>query len=668
VVRHDDTAQDNNATAARGEADMKRSMACCVTGLLCAVAAGGSSDGDWPNYGRTPGGDRHSPLAQIDRGNVASLELAWEYRTGEAGLQTGQPTALEATPLVIDGRLYLSTPLGKVIALDPVTGKSLWVRDLQVRRERGFGDWVSRGVSYWSDSKTANPKPCDRRLVVATIDARLVEIDAVLGELCLSFGAGGVVDLVPGLRNKQSYGDEYEQTSPPAIIGDLIVVGSAIADNNSNVGATGEVRAFDVRTGALRWTWYPVPQDPADPGYATWKGSAGIRTGGANTWSIIAADPKRDLVFLPTTSPAVDYYGVTRLGDNRYANSVVALHAGTGRIAWHFQTVHHDLWDYDNAAPPALVTLPDGRDAVLQGTKTAQLFVLDRATGAPLFPVEERAVPKSDVAGEVTSPTQPLSALSTGFRRLTDADIWGASPEDLAECRARFAALRYDGPFTPPSERGSIMLPANFGGSHWGGVAYDSGRGIAIVPNNRLAAVVTLIPREKWKVMKEKLTQGERVGKEFTDMQGTPYVMQRETWLSSRRSPCTAPPFGSLTAISLKTGRTLWDVPLGTDEGLDKIGLPRLPAASGMVNLGGAFTTASGLVFIGATLDAYVRAFDVETGRELWKYKLPAGGKATPMTYLGADGRQYVVISAGGDGKVWGKADSVMAFALPKKP
>lgn len=647
---------------------MKRSMACCITSLLCAAASAASSEGDWPNYGRTPGGDRHSPLAQIDRGNVARLELAWEYKTGEAGLRTGQPTALEATPLVIDGRLFLSTPLGQVIALDPVTGKRLWVRDLQVKRERGFGDWVSRGVSYWSDSKVANPRPCDRRLVVATIDARLVEIDPVLGELCPSFGAGGVVDLVPGLRNKQSYGDEYEQTSPPAIIGDLIVVGSAIADNNSNVGATGEVRAFDARTGALHWTWYPVPQDAADPGFATWKGSAGVRTGGANTWSIIAADPKRDLVFLPTTSPAVDYYGVTRLGDNRYANSVVALHAGTGRIAWHFQTVHHDLWDYDNAAPPALVTLPDGRDAVLQGTKTAQLFVLDRETGKPLFPVEERAVPKSDVPGEETSPTQPLSALSTGFRMLTGKDVWGATPADLAECRARFAALRYDGPFTPPSERGSIMLPANFGGAHWGGVAYDSGRGIAVVPNNRLAAVVTLIPREKWKAMKETLTQGERVGKEFTDMQGTPYVMQRETWLSSRRSPCTAPPFGTLTAISLKTGKTLWDVPLGTDEGLDKIGLPKLPADSGMVNLGGAFTTASGLVFIGATLDAYVRAFDVETGRELWKYKLPAGGKATPMTYLGADGRQYVVISAGGDGKVWGKADSVLAFALPKKP
>jgi quinoprotein glucose dehydrogenase len=468
------------------------------------------------------------------------------------------------------------------------------------------------------------------------------------------------------LRNKQSYGDEYEQTSPPAVIGDLIVVGSAIADNNSNVGATGEVRAFDARTGALRWTWYPVPQDPADPGFATWKGAAGIRTGGANTWSIIAADPKRGLVFLPTTSPAVDYYGVTRLGDNRYANSVVALHAATGRIAWHFQTVHHDLWDYDNAGPAGA-----GHAAGRQGRRAAGNQ--DRAAvragsrhGRPLFPVEERAVPKSDVAGEETSPTQPLSALSTGFRTLTDQDIWGATPEDLAECRARFATLRYEGPFTPPSERGTVMLPANIGGSHWGGVAYDSGRGIAVVPNNRLAAVVTLIPREKWQVMKEKLTQGERVGKEFTDMQGTPYVMQRETWLSSRRSPCTAPPFGTLTAISLKTGKTLWDVPLGTDEGLDKIGLPKLPANSGMVNLGGAFTTASGLVFIGSTLDAYVRAFDVETGRELWKYKLPAGGKATPMTYLGADGRQYVVISAGGDGKVWGKADSVMAFALPK--
>ena len=643
---------------------MKTSLACFLAGLLGAFPAA-AADGDWPNYGRTPGGDRHSPLAQINRDNVAKLTLAWEYKTGEAAIETGNPTALETTPLVVDGVMYISTPLGKIAALDPLSGKEKWTHQFKINHKRYFGDWVTRGVSYWRDEKSSGT--CSRRVIVATIDARLAALDAGTGKLCSGFGKGGVVDLVATLRNKQSYGDEYEQTSPPAIINDLIVVGSAVADNNSTTGASGEVRGFDARNGALRWTWSPVPQDPKDPAYESWKGSAGNRTGGANTWSIIAADPKRDLVFLPTTSPAVDYYGVTRLGDNRYANSVVALRASTGQLAWHFQTVHHDLWDYDNAAPPALVTLPNGKDAVLQGTKTAQLFVLDRETGAPLFPVEEKPFPKSDVPGEVTSPTQPMSSLSFGFRTLSPGDIWGASPEDLAECRARFATLRYDGPFTPPSEKGTVMVPANIGGSHWGGVTYDSERGIVVVPNNRLAAIVKLIPREQWKVMREKLTQGERVGKEFTDMQGTPYVMQRETWLSSRRSPCTAPPFGSLTAISLKTGATLWDVPFGTDEGLDKIGLPKLPAGSGMANLGGPISTSGGLVFIGATLDAYLRAFDVETGRELWKYRLPAGGKATPMTYLGADGRQYVVVSAGGDGKSWGKADSIMAFALPKE-
>ncbi|HET7810073.1 MAG TPA: pyrroloquinoline quinone-dependent dehydrogenase [Steroidobacteraceae bacterium] len=638
-----------------------------VASFTAAALAAEPAAGDWPNYGRTPGGERHSPLDQINRGNVAKLALAWEFRTGEAGEQTGNPTALETTPLAVDGALYVSTPLGKVVALDPVTGKPRWARDLAVSRQRGFGDWVTRGVSFWRDEQAKDDTECAQRIVVATIDARLVALDARDGHLCGKFGRDGVVDLVATLRNKQSYGDEYEQTSPPAIIDDLIVVGSAIADNNSTVGASGEVRAFDARTGALRWTWNPVPQDPKDPAFASWQGAAGTRSGGANTWSIIAADPKRGLVFLPTTSPAVDYYGVTRLGDNHYANSLVALEAATGKLAWHFQTVHHDLWDYDNAAPPALITLPDGRDAVVQGTKTAQLFVLDRSTGKPLFPVTEVPVPKSDVPGEVTSPTQPLSVLSVGFRTFSEKDVWGATPEDLAECRARFATLRYDGPFTPPSERGTVMLPANIGGVHWGGVAYDPVHGILVVPDNRLAAVVTLIPRGKWATMKEKLTPGERVGKEFTDMQGTPYIMQRETWLSSRRSPCTAPPFGTLSGISLYTGVTVWQVPLGTGEGLDRIGIPKLPEGSGMANLGGPITTAGGLVFIGATLDAGFRAFDVETGRELWKYKLPAGGKATPMTYLGADGRQYVVISAGGDGKAWGKADSIMAFALPRE-
>jgi quinoprotein glucose dehydrogenase len=643
-----------------------KSIAVLLSLTLAGAAAAAPGEGDWPNYGRTPGGDRHSPLRQITRENVATLKPAWEYRTGEAGVQTGNPTALEATPLVIDGVMYLATPLGKVIALDPVSGKQLWAREIEVQRKRAFGDWVNRGVSFWKDSKARPGTACAARVIMGVIDARLVELDARTGQFCEGFGKRGIVNLLEGVRNKQSYGDEYEQTSPPAVIGDILVVGSAIADNNSSTGSTGEVRAFDARSGALRWTWHPVPQDPADPAYGSWQGAEAHRSGGANTWSIIAADPKRDLVFLPTTSPAVDYYGGTRLGDNRYANSLVALRASTGKLVWHFQTIHHDLWDYDNAAPPALITLPDGREAVVQATKSAQLFVLDRATGAPLFPVEERPVPKSDVPGEVAAATQPFSALQFGMRTLSADDIWGATPEDLAECRARFATLRYDGPFTPPSEKGTVMVPANIGGAHWGGVSYDRERGIVVVPNNRLAAVVKLIPRETWKVMREKLTSGERVGKEFTDMQGTPYIMQRETWLSSRRSPCTAPPFGNLTAFSLKTGKIVWDVPLGTSEGLERIGIPALPPDTGMANLGGAITTAGGLVFIGSTLDAYVRAFDIDSGKELWKARLPAGGKATPMTYLGKDGRQYLVISAGGDGKAWGKADSVMAFALPE--
>ena len=276
----------------------------------------------------------------------------------------------------------------------------------------------------------------------------MVALDATNGKFCRDFGKGGEIDLVPLLRNKQSYGDEYEQTSPPAVIGDLIVVGSAIADNNSTVGATGEVRAFDTRTGALRWTWDPVPQDPADPAYKTWAGAAAHRTGGANTWSIIAADPARSR--LPADlEPQCRLLRRHAPGRQPLRQLGSRAARATGKVVWHFQTVHHDLWDYDNASPPALITLPDGRAAVLQGTKTAQLFVLDRETGAPLFPVEERAVPTSDIPGEVTSPTQPLSSLSTGFRTLTKDDIWGATPEDLTECRARYAGLRNDGPFTP---------------------------------------------------------------------------------------------------------------------------------------------------------------------------------------------------------------------------
>ena len=628
------------------------------------------TDGDWPAYGRTALGDRHSPLRDIDRSNVSRLEVAWRYHTGETAdsFATHAPTALEATPLVVGGTLYFATPLGRVIALDPVSGAERWTFDPHVDRMTHFGDFANRGVSYWRDESRPATAVCAQRIFVATIDTRLIALDARDGHPCADFGRAGEVQLRTGLRNAPEGASEYEETSPPAVVNGVIVVGSAVADNGRINAASGEVRAFDARSGALRWTWDPVPQDSSDAGYKTWIGPNARRTGAANAWSAIAADPARDLVFVPTGSASVDYYGGERKGQNLYANSIVALRASTGAMVWSFQTVHHDLWDYDNASPPAVVTIrQNGRDvlAVMQATKTGQLFVLDRETGAPLFPVTERPVPRSDIAGEEAWPTQPLSALpALSPQSITLDQIWGSTPEDLAWCRTRAASLRNDGTFTPPSERGSLIIPSNVGGAHWGGVAWDPEHEIIVAPTNRIAAVITLIPRGSYEAVRAKETKGERIGLEYTDMHGTPYWMKREVFLSPGGSPCTPPPFGALVGISLRTGRVAWSTPLGTTEGLEKIGLHVPSDIKGMINLGGAITTASGLVFIGATVDSYVRAFDVETGTELWKSKLPAGGKATPMTYRGADGRQYVVIAAGGDGKAWGKSDEIVAFAL----
>ena len=629
-------------------------------------------DGDWAAYGRTALGDRYSPLRDIDRSNVTQLEVAWRYHTGEMApaYATRAPTALEATPIVVGGTMYLATPIGRVIALDPVTGAERWTFDPHVNRATWFGDFANRGVSYWKDDTRALGAGCAERIFVATIDTRLIALDARSGTPCAEFGVAGEVQLKNGLRNAPRDASEYEETSPPAIVNGLVVVGSAVADNGRIDAASGEVRAFDARTGALRWTWDPVPQDPADPGYATWTGPNARRTGAANAWSVIAVDPARDLVFVPTGSASVDYYGGERKGQNLYANSIVALRASTGRIVWHFQTVHHDLWDYDNASPPSLVTVRHGgRDvpAVIQATKTGQLFVLDRETGVPLFPVTERPVPASDVPGEEAWPTQPASALpALSPQSLALDDVWGATAEDRAWCRARAAALRNDGPFTPPSERGSLIVPSNVGGAHWGGVAWDAEHDVVIVPTNRIAALITLIPRASYEAVRAKETTGERIGLEYTDMRGTPYWMKREVFISPNGSICTPPPFGALVAVSLRTGRMVWSTPLGTTEGLEKLGI-RVPAdITGMINLGGPIATAGGLVFIGAATDAYFRAFDVETGAELWKSKLPAAGKATPMTYRGADGRQYVVIAAGGDGKAFGKSDEIVAYARPK--
>ena len=630
--------------------------------LVASLQAPPPATGDWPSYGRDPGGARFSPLTQITRANVAGLQVAWTYHTGMPDL-TGmghRPPALEVTPIVVDGTMYVSTPTGIVAALDPATGTERWRFDAGVNPHRGYGDFVSRGVSFWRDGRAAAGSACARRIFVATIDARLIALDASSGKVCAGFGSNGAVDLRAGLRIAPFEFQAYEETSPPAVINDLIIVGSGVADNANLAPASGEVRAFDARTGALKWTFDPIPQDSTDPAYKTWQGGSAKRTGAANVWSVIAVDPARDLVFLPTTSPAPDYFGGLRLGDNRYANSIVALRASTGKVVWHFQTVHHDIWDFDNASPPALVTVTrNGASipAVIQTGKSGMLFVFDRTTGAPIFPVEERPVPSSSVPGEVASPTQPFTATIPPLVPLqfSAADAWGPTPETKAACHEILAALRNDGPFTPPSLQGTLQQPGNIGGAHWGGVAIDERRGIVVVPVNRVPAMVQLIPADGFNgdsLFREDAARGIS-NFEYTRMRGTPYVMRRRIILGPAGVPCTPPPFGSLVAVNLGTGAIQWNVPLGTFGGIP-----------GSVQLGGPIVTAGGLVFIGASLDRSFHALDIETGRELWTAALPAGARATPMTYE-AGGRQFVVIAAGGS-DVWGSGDAIIAFALPR--
>jgi quinoprotein glucose dehydrogenase len=598
---------------------------------LCAQA-------DWPVYGHDPGGTKFSPLSQINRDNVSRLKPAWIFRTGDLfdpKLEKKEP-AHEATPIFVDGTLYFNTPFGKVVALDPVTGKVRWTYDTKIDLQGDYGDFASRGVSTWLDPAAKPGALCRRRIYVAPIDARLIALDAATGKVCADFQE---IDLTANLRRKPAFKGEYEETSPPAIINDLVIVGSAIADNNRVDAPSGEVRAFDARTGKLRWTWDPIP--------------ASLNSGAANAWSMISTDAKRNLVFVPTGSPSPDYYGGLRPGNNDYANSVVALNAKTGKMVWHFQTIHHDLWDYDVASQPLLFDIGK-TPAIAVGSKTGSLFLLNRETGKPIFGVEERPVPKSDVPGEEASPTQPFPVLPKPLvpQRLTAADAWGATEEDRKWCAEKIQSLRADGVFTPPSLKGTATFPGNIGGMAWGGAAFDPGHNLLIVPTNRLAALIKLLPRADFKEERRSHLEAE-----VAEQKGAPYAMSRQFLLTPDRKPCNAPPWGTLAAIDTKTGEKRWEVPLGEFvPGHPELGSP---------NLGGPIVTAGNLIFIGAAFDSHIRAFDVETGKLLWTGDLPNSARATPMTYQGADGKQYLVISAGGHKGINQIGDYVIAFALP---
>jgi quinoprotein glucose dehydrogenase len=639
-----------------------------ATGAVLAWSASptpSDNAGDsWPYYGRDAGGMRYSPLTQINRDNVSTLKVAWTFHTGDISEASGRRkrSGFETTPLLVDGTLYLTTAFNRIVALDPETGKQRWAYDPKIDLDGDYGDGlVNRGVATWLDTARAKDKPCRRRISESTQDARLVSVDAATGAPCADFGKDGQVNLRDVLQYDPGW---YHMTSPPAIIDGLVVVGSAIDDNHRVDMARGAVRAYDARTGSLRWSWDPLPANPAA---AASQGKASSwRSGAGNAWSIMVADLERDLLFVPTGSASPDYYGGLRPGDDKWANSVVALRGKTGELVWGFQLVHHDLWDFDSAAPPLLTTLHlDGKDVpvVIQGNKSGLLYVLNRDTGKPVFPVEERPVPQSDVPGEVASPTQPfpLKPPPLAPQTLSADQAWGPTPQDRDWCRNYISKLRNEGIFTPPSVQGTLMFPGNIGGMTWSGYAFDPGRSLLVTNTNNMAAIARLIPRERYNDRSLRAEDGD-----YGDQLGAPYGLYRRFIQSPSDLPCTPPPWGYLTGVDMKEGKIRWQVPLGSMGDFGGEHPQQIPGGS--ISLGGPIVTAGGLVFIAGTTDCHIRAFDIETGKELWKAPLPTCGNATPMTYrVSAAGKQYLVIAAGGHPKITEEklGDSLVAFTLP---
>jgi len=611
----------------------------------------------WPTYGGQPSGTQYSALDQINLENVDQLEVAWTYHAGDLsrGTDEADSTAYQVTPIYNNDKLYLCTPYNHVVALDPSTGTELWRFDPERKLTGAFyGGNYCRGVSYW-EAGTAEERNsfCGKRVFETLQNGVLVAIDGDTGQVCADFGRNGRIDL-----NDFDYkgeGDIYA-TSPPAIYADVVITGSATYDNAAMDSVDGIVRGFDARTGKELWNWNPIPAHLSD------------KTGGSNTWAPISVDHGRGWVFLPTTSPSLDKIGTNRTDPIPHANAVVVLDALTGELVWSYQIVHHDLWDYDLPAMPTLinvqrngVTVP----AVLQATKMGFLFVLKRDTGEPLFPVVETPVPQTDIPGEYSSPTQPIPQLPAPVTRIEmkAEDAWGLAYFDRKACEETIAGLRNEGIYTPPSLQGSILYPSFIGGTNWGGVAYDQASGLAVMNSTNLVTFLKLIPRGVYDAEAHADD-----GHQHFDVEGVPYVIERgrlysPLGLGVKRAPCNPPPWGQLTAIDLHTGETRWQIPFGQ---INVLGPIKSLARWGSPNHGGPIITKGGLIFIGASPDNYMRAFNLYTGDKVWAGEIPAPAIATPMTYAhGPEERQFVVVAAGGRQDFETDiSDAIVAFAL----
>ena len=632
-----------------------------VTNVLAASAP----DTGWPAYGGDAGGTRYSPLAQITPANVGELRVAWIFRTGELGqgVKDWSRSAFEATPILYDGTLYLTTSSTDVVAVNAVTGTLRWRHDTESRKDLHYSDGVSRGVSLWVDEASPRDAVCHARIYAPTLDARLLALDAATGRTCTDFGENGTVNLLKDVRSQFKEGDEWRDylvTSPPAVLDGKVIVGSSIGDNRAVLEELGTVRAFDARSGTLEWSWDPIPRDASNPVYKEWSPESLKTASAANAWAPLSVDAARHLVFVPTGSASPDFFGGERPGDNRWANSVVALDGNTGSLKWGQQLVHHDLWDYDVASQPTLADLVhDGKHvaAVIQATKTGFLYTFDRDSGAPLFPIVEKPVPQDAVPGEHPSPTQPYPVAPPALTRqapVTPEDAWGIGWFDTRACRKRIERYRSEGMFQPPALEDSLMQPGNAGGSNWGGIAFDPKRQLAVANTMTLPFVVALIARAELHAQRE---SGKYEDFEFARQEGTPYGMRRAAFKSGLGIPCVKPPWGVLTAVDMEHGTIKWQIPLGDT--------PVIHMNLGMPGLGGPLVSAGGLVFIAASLDDRLRAFDTDSGKLLWEVKLPAGGQATPMTYA-IGGRQYLVIAAGGYKGDSTRGDYVVAYALPR--